>query len=146
MVKPSGETGNVKIQPILVILGVFVLTGCPGSTPKGDLPTLQPAKGKVLRGGQPVNGGSIKFHAEGGSLDLVVGGEVNADGSFELQTMHAQSMKKASGAPVGRYKVTYFPALGDQTAGPNPAPIELPDTVTIKDGPNDIPIEVGKKK
>jgi hypothetical protein len=127
-------------------LGLAILTGCPASTPKGDLPPLQPAKGKVLRSGQPVNGGSIKFHDEGASLDLVVGGEVNADGSFELQTMHSQSMKKAPGAPVGSYKVTYFPALGDQTAGPNPAPIELPDMVTIKEGQNDIPIEVGKKK
>ena len=79
-------------------------------------------------------------------LDLVVGGEVNTDGTFELNTMHAQSMKKAAGAPVGNYKVTYFPPLGDQTAGPNPAPIELPNTFTIKEGPNDISVEVGKKK
>lgn len=136
----------MNVRPIAIAFALFALLGCDPGKPKGDLPPLQPAKGKVLRDGQPVNGGSIKFIAENGDLDLVVGGEVNSDGTFELHTMHAQSMKKAAGAPAGSYKVTYFPALGDQTAGPNPAPIELPESVTIKEGQNDVPIEVGKKK
>ena len=47
----------------LLVIGLAVLVGC-DDKPKGDLPPLHPAKGKVVRGGQPVNGGSVRFQME----------------------------------------------------------------------------------
>src|SRR5262245_41723556 len=129
----------------LTVVGLVVLFGCDGGKPKGELPQLHPAKGKVVRGGQPVTGGSLRFFADPDDPDVVIGGEVKLDGTFKLQTMHAQSQKKATGAPAGTYRVTYHPPLGDQTAGPNPAPVEVPQPQTIQAGSNDLTIEVGKK-
>jgi len=74
----------------------------------------------------------------------VVNGEVRADGSFELQTLHARSEKKAKGAPAGTYRVTYFPPLADQTAGPPPAPVTPAQPQTIPAGSNELTIELGK--
>ncbi|WP_020467897.1 hypothetical protein [Zavarzinella formosa] len=136
----------------LIALTLFVgglgLSGCSENKPKGDLPPLNPSKGKVMRGGSPVAGGIVQFRAEPakpGSDDLLVNAEVNAEGGFELQTIHALSMKKAVGAPAGTYKVVYTPAMTAQTQ--NAIPVDLPKTVTIASGPNDLTIELpaGKK-
>ena len=136
----------MRTRELAVVLGLAVLAGCTDSKPKGDLPALHPAKGTVVRGGQPVNGGAVKFHPDPEDLDLVVGAEVMADGSFELQTAHAQSQKKGPGAPAGTYRVTYFPPQGDQTqGGPSTAPVEVPQKQTIQAGANDLTVEVGKK-
>jgi len=122
-----------------------VLVGCDGSKPTGDLPPLHPAKGKVVRGSEPVRGGTVRFFADPDNPDVVLNAEVKPDGTFELQTLHAQSQKKATGAPAGTYRVTYYPPLADQTAGPNPAPIEVAQKQTIQAGANDLTINVGKK-
>ena len=125
--------------------GLALLIGCDGSKPGGDLPALHPARGKVVRGSEPVGGGTVRFFADPDNPDVVTSAEVKTDGTFELQTMHAQSQKKATGAPAGTYRVTYYPLLGDQTAGPNPAPVEVAQKQTIQAGQNDLTIDVGKK-
>ena len=130
---------------LAVALGLVVLFGCDGSKPKGELPPLHPATGKVVRGGQPVTGGSLRLQADPEDPDVVVTAEVKPDGSFELQTMHAQSQKRGPGAPAGTYRVTYFPPMGDQTAGPTPEPVEVRQPQTIQAGQNSLTIDLGKK-
>lgn len=130
---------------LIAALGLALLIGCTAGKPKGDLPPLHPAKGKVVRAGQPVAGGMVRFQPEPDIPDVVVNAEVKPDGTFELQTLHAVSQKKAGGAPAGTYRVTYYPNLGDQTQGPNPAPVTPAQKYTITEGPNDLTVEVGKK-
>ena len=131
---------------LTLALGLIVALGCTdGTRPKGDLPALHPAKGKVVRNGQPVSGGLVRFFSQPDDPDLVVNSEVGPDGTFELQTLHAQSQKKAKGAPVGTYQVTYYPPAGDQTQGPSPEPVSPSQPQTIQAGNNDLTVEIGKK-
>lgn len=134
----------MRASRLAVVLGLAVAFGCTDDKPKGELPALHPVKGKVVRGGAPVNGGSVRFHPDPEDLDLVVGGEVKADGTFELQTQHAQSQKKGPGAPAGTYRVTYFPPLADQTAGPNPEPVTPNQTQIVQAGANELTVELKK--
>jgi hypothetical protein len=123
-----------------------VAFGCNDGKPKGDLPPLHPVKGKVVRNSQPVNGGLVRFHTDPDDPDVVVNAEVKADGTFEVQTQHAQSQKKGPGAPAGIYQVTYYPPQGDQTAGPNPVPVTPTQTHMIQAGENALIIELGKDR
>ena len=54
----------MRFRGIALLLGLTALTGCPDGKPKGDLPPLHPAKGKVVRGGQPIGGGLVRFFAD----------------------------------------------------------------------------------
>jgi hypothetical protein len=126
------------------ILGIMLLVGCQSDKPKWELPPLHAAKGTILRGGSPVNGGVIQFRPEPDVPDIVVNAEVKPDGTFELKTLHALSQKSGPGAPVGNYRVMYLPpTIGDQNmAAP---PVLLPKPFTIKEGANEVTIELGKK-
>jgi hypothetical protein len=123
-------------------MALALLAGCDDGKPKGDLPPLHPAKGKVVRGGQPVAGGSVRFQVEPDSPDVLVTAEVTPDGSFELQTVHALSGKQGKGAPAGTYRVTYQPPLSENQS---PPPIELSQTQTIKEGANELTVDLGKR-
>jgi hypothetical protein len=126
----------------LVVLVLGVLAGCQDGKPKGDLPALHPAHGKVVRGGQPVSGGSVRFQLEPDNPDVLVTSEVKADGSFELQTVHALSGKQGKGAPAGTYRVTYQPPLTENQSAP---PVDVPQTQTVREGSNDLLVELGKR-
>ena len=132
----------MAIRNVGMILALIVLIGCQDSKPKGDLPPLHPAKGKVLSNGQPVSGGGVQLRTDPESPDLVVSAEVKADGTFELQTVHTISSKIGKGAPAGTYKVTYQPPLSANAA---PVPITPSQTQTIQAGNNELTVEVGKK-
>ncbi len=130
-----------------LLAGGLTLAGCSDDKPKGDLPPLHPAKGKVTRGGAPAAGGSVQFKADPpkpGSDDLMVNAEVKADGTFDLETIHALSMKKGAGAPAGTYKVTFVPPQGAQQSGAGP--VAVPKPVTVAEGPNDLTIELPGKR
>lgn len=131
----------------LIAIGLCLLAGCQDGKPKGELPPLNPVNGKVVRNGEPVAGGSVRFKIEPEDLDLVVSAEVKPDGAFELHSSHAQSQKNGLGAPAGTYAVTYLPPMGDQTQmkGPLPGPVELPQKVTIQGPTTDLVIDIGKK-
>lgn len=125
----------------LLVIGLAVLVGC-DDKPKGDLPPLHPAKGKVVRGGQPVNGGSVRFQMEPDNPDVLVSAEVKSDGTFELQTVHALSGKHGQGAPAGTYRVTYQPPLAENQSAP---PVEVPQVQTIRDGANELTVDLGRR-
>ena len=129
------------IRNASLVLALTVLIGCQDDKPKGELPPLHPAKGKVVSNGQPVSGGGVQFRTDPESPDLVVSAEVKADGTFELQTVHTISSKFGKGAPAGTYKVTYQPPLSANAA---PVPIAPTPTQTIQAGNNDLTVEVGK--
>jgi hypothetical protein len=130
----------MRFRCLSAALGLIVVIGCQEAKPKGDLPPLHPAKGRVVRAGAPVAGGLIQFQTEPASPDLIVNAEVKPDGTFELQTLHALSQKKAPGAPVGIYKVTYMPPATDQ----NIVPVTPAQTYPIQAGPNELTIDLGK--
>jgi hypothetical protein len=119
------------------------VAGCSPGKPEGELPPLHPAKGTVVRGGKAAGAGTVQFRAEPDNPDLIVNGEVRADGTFDLQTLHARSQKKAPGAPAGTYRVTYIPAATEQNQ--LVVPVELPQPVIIKEGPNELTVELGRK-
>jgi hypothetical protein len=133
----------MRLLAVMSILGLTVLAGC-GDKPKWDLPPLHPVKGSVSRGGAAVNGGVIQFRPEPDLPNIVVNAEVKPDGTFELKTLHALSLKSGPGAPAGNYRVMYLPPIiGDQNmAAPS---VLLPKPYTIKEGPNDLAIDLGKK-
>jgi hypothetical protein len=133
------------MRTLALVLGLALAAGCDNGKPKGDLPPLHPAKGKVVRAGQPVAGGLVRFHADPDDPDVIVNADVAADGTFELHTLHALSQKRGTGAPAGTYRVVYFAAMGNQTEGLPAGPIELPQKQTIQAGNNDLTLELGKK-
>jgi hypothetical protein len=142
----SASRPRYFLRPFIVLVGLAVLAGCEDGKPKGDLPPLHPVTGKVVRGGQPVSGGLIQFFADPADPDLVINAEVGPDGSFELQTLHSVSQKKAKGAPAGSYKVNYTPPQGDQAqGGAVGGMVALSERQTVKDGPNELTVELGKK-
>src|SRR5262245_1588899 len=138
--RPSREIGDMRIRSLVATLSLAMLLGCQENKPKGDLPPLHPAKGKVVRGGTPVGGGLVQFQTDPAMPDLIVNSEVKPDGTFELQTLHALSQKKAPGAPAGTYTVTYLPPATDQ----NIVPVIPAQTYPIQAGTNELTIDLAK--
>lgn len=87
---------------IITVLSLAA-SGCSTSSDKG--PDLHPVRGTVTRNGHPVSQGYVRFMPADGQ-DLVVGGDVDVNGKFELETLKRQTKKK--GAPAGIYTVTYM--------------------------------------
>jgi hypothetical protein len=136
---------DARAALVFVLLGPAAL-GCG----KGEeLPPLSPARGKVVRGGQSVKGGMIQFSQEGTQNPPIVNGRVGEDGTFTLTTK--QGSRSGAGAPVGTYRVIYYPPAGEG-AQTDPAkaqaalPVTLPTTYKVQSGENDFTIDLGKAK
>lgn len=125
------------------LAGVLVLlVGC-GPPPGAELPPLHPTTGAVTRGGQPVKGGSLRFHATGGAdANTIVTAEVGADGTFTVHTVSGvgKAVGRSAGAPAGKYQVTYTPQADSQGV----TPIDLPDAVTIEAKANVLSLKLPK--
>jgi hypothetical protein len=131
----------------IALMVIFAVAGCQDGKPKAELPPLHPTTGKVVRNGQPAGPGSLQLDPEPALTDVRVSAEVRPDGTFEVATLHTPSGKKAAGAPAGVYKATFMPALGDQATGAVavPTPVTPGETYTIREGKNELTIEIGKK-
>jgi hypothetical protein len=127
-------------------LAVVGLLGCTEGK-QADFPPLHPVNGVVKKDGKAVSGGTVQFTPDPDKPEFLTNSEVGTDGTFTLSTVRTTDKKgeRKPGAPAGKYKVTYSPPLGDQTAGPAGVPIELPATVTVQSGDNNIPLELPKK-
>ena len=69
----------------LALFGLLTLAGCGGKS--GNDPEygdLQPVKGVVTRGGQPVKGGTIRFNPDPDKGEFMVNSEVGTDGTYSL--------------------------------------------------------------
>jgi hypothetical protein len=125
-----------------------LLVGCGGDGGQPAFPDLHPVKGVLKRGGQPVVGGSVRFTPEPDRPGFAVNSEVGPDGTFSLSTVRTtdKAGERRSGAPTGKYRVTYMPPAGDQAAGGvSFDPIEAPSKVTVAAQENDLTIELTKK-
>jgi hypothetical protein len=134
-------TGMGRIT--LRLIGIFLLlepaAGCGGNT--GDpLPTLYLVKGKVLKNGRPVSGGSIRFHAEKSQEAMIISGDVGDDGRFALTTKSGS--RTAAGAPPGKYQVVYSPRITKQEFQPT----ILKALVTVESRDNVLTIDLDLKK
>ena len=129
----------------LFVFALVVLVGCNGKQP--EFPEVHPVKGVVKRDGQAVKGGAILFTPDPEKPNFLINSEVGDDGTFTLSTVRTTDRRgeRKTGAPSGKYKVTYMPAGGDQTAKGETGPIELPTPVTVNAGENNIPINLPKK-
>jgi hypothetical protein len=130
-----------------LVLALF-LPGCDTATKQPDFPDLHPVKGVVKLAGKPVNRGVVQFTSVPERPEFLVNSEVGDDGTFTLSTVRTTDKRgeRKPGAPPGRYRVTYSPPLGDQTAGPVGEPITAPQLVTVSAGTNELTIELPKKK
>ena len=123
------------------------LVGCGSGPSQPDFPDLHPVKGVVKRGGQPVSKGVVQFAPDPAKSDFLINSEVGTDGTFTLTTVRTTDSKgeRKPGAPAGKYKVTFTPPLGDQTAGGQINPIDVPTPATVAPGDNTLTIELPKK-
>jgi hypothetical protein len=128
-------------------LAVAILAGCGKDGDQPAFPELHPVKGVVKKGGQPVSGGSVRFTPDADRGEFLINSEVGPDGTFTLSTVRTtdRSGERKPGAAAGKYKVTYMPAGGDQTAAAQMNPIELPNPVTVNAGNNDLTLDLPKK-
>ncbi len=105
---------------------VICLLGCGRGE---EVPPVYVVKGRVLKNGQPVRGGQIKFAGVQETAAILVRGTVGEDGSFTLATTRGKTT--VSGAPAGTYQVLYQPPRAG-TALKDPAKMRafLPVTVS----------------
>ena len=126
---------------------VALVAGCGQNSGQPPFAELNPVKGVVNFGGQPVKGGAVQFIPDPASAEFLINSEVGNDGTFTLTTVRTTDTKgeRKPGAPAGKYKVTYNPPLADQTTGATANPIELPTPITVNAGANDLMIDLPKK-
>jgi hypothetical protein len=94
---------------------------------------LQPVVGKILFQGQPIGGGSVRFHSgtaqgAGGHLDVHTG-IVREDGTFEVHTFRASG--RGVGVPAGEYFLS-FSWPGVKEGMPDVSQDELPERLPAK--------------
>lgn len=126
------------------LVGLSCLAGCGTNQPKFD--ELFPVTGTVTKGGKTMSGGSVVFEADPPKQGFLINSDVKADGTFSLSTVRTTDStgERKPGAPAGKYKVTYTPSAGDQTAGYSP-PVVLSEPITVESKPNELKLELLKK-
>jgi hypothetical protein len=87
--------------------GLVTAAGCGESGPK-----LVPVEGRVTLDGKPVSEMLINFHPLGNTYGTGANAMTDADGRFTLM-----DSRGGTGAYVGEYKVSFYPALGRKTEG-----------------------------
>ena len=128
-------------------LALGLATGCgSGGGNQPPFAELYPAKGVLVRDGQPVKGGVLQLAAIPPSAEFLINAEVGSDGAFELTTVRATDSRgeRKSGVAAGTYTATYRPPVADQMTG-NLNPVALPKPVVVEAKPNDWKLELAKK-
>ena len=131
----------------LTIIAV-VTAGCGDAKEQPKFPDLHPVKGIVVRGNQPVDGGSVRFTPDPDQSEFLINSEVGKDGTFSLTTVRTTDSngERKPGAAARCYKVTYVPPVADQTVGGSFDPVELKAPVIVEAKSNDLKLELPKKK
>lgn len=135
------------MRSFCLVAAVTLLAGCS----RGDF-AVAPVKGKVLRDGKAVEGGSVTFRP----VEVVTtkaelkgkpaSGQVNPDGTFVLSTYGVND-----GAVIGKHTVSFFPVVeaaksyqDKPAASPYAGLVPKDKQVEIKPGQNEITIELVK--
>lgn len=130
----AAKAVSTTVQWWLLLLGLAIL-GC-GTSLEPPLPPLHPVTGLVLKGNRPVQGGSLRLAPVNSQEPIIILGEVNQEGRFELTTIKGK--EKGPGVPEGTYEVTYIPPLSGQEVVPE----TLPKPQIIKPGGNKLTINL----
>lgn len=135
------------LRAATLLAALLLLPGCRAGVSQPDFPPLVPVKGVVVRNGQPVTGGAIRFDPQPESTEFLINSDVASDGSFQLSTVRLTdtSGERRPGAPAGQYVVTFMPPAGDQTAG-YVGPIALPEPVAISSSTSSLTVELPASK
>lgn len=132
----------------IVLLLAALLSGCgSGEREQPAFADLYSVKGVVKRDGKLVKGGAVMFFPDPDKNEFLINSEVGGDGSFSLTTVRTtdRSGERRPGAPAGQYKVNYVPPMGDQLAGGQGTPIELPASVVVEAKDNSLELIVPRK-
>lgn len=137
----------------LLAAGVLAASGLTGCGHVEATVPVYPVTGHVTVGGKPAEGATVTLNPVGVPVLKSVAPKVTSkpDGTFAFSLYTA-----ADGAPKGDYVVTvqWFKMVSDggsSGAGPNviPAKYTNPDTspikLTVKEGQNDLPIDIPAK-
>lgn len=130
------RTGRALPAPLgraVLSLLLTAVLGCGGE----ELPQLYPVTGKVVKGGQPVTGGTIRFTPVGVPERILINAPVHEDGTFQLSTRKGNT--RAPGAPEGMYEVMYSPA---KLVKGGPLPVSSSKTYKVKPQPNEFTFDV----
>lgn len=100
----------------VLTVGLVVVTGCSRG------PKLVPVNGRVTLDGKPVQEMLINFQPVGNTTGEGAHAMTDTDGRFTLS-----DMRGGTGAHVGEYKVSFYPALGRKKEGD-------PTTDVVSDG------------
>ncbi|MCZ2343795.1 MAG: hypothetical protein LC104_18660 [Bacteroidales bacterium] len=131
------------MRTFLLLAALTWVLGCDAGRPEGNLPPLVPVKIKVVKAGKAVTSGNIRLVAEPPTTETsnyLVSGDLGSEGFFDATTVHALSMKTASGVPPGTYIANYSGT--DEKQSMIMIPIKTP--VQIVDGITEVVIDLSK--
>lgn len=141
------STFRMTARGLLVALTAVATGAAPGCGAKSNRLPVYPTSGQVLVGGKPVKGVFVYlWPASAEGIDAYCpNGQSDESGNFTLSTYDT-----GDGAPAGEYKVTAewpvrFNAIsnrweGDKLKGRFTDPKASQITVTIRKGPNELPV------
>jgi len=132
-----------------VVAALGFAAGCGDNrAPQPAFAELVPVSGVVNQGGKPASGGVVQFNPDPDKGEFIINSEIGTDGKFNLSTVRATDSQgeRKPGAPPGKYKVVYRPALGNQASGGSVDPIDVPTPVTISKAEPDLKIDVPAAK
>ena len=94
------ESMKKSIICFLLILSLFCFSGCGGKKKPSDLPPLYPVKITVVQDGNPLEGATVNFIADGANVRFTTAGITDKNGVATIKTDIDWP-----GVPVGKYKV-----------------------------------------
>lgn len=128
-----------RTASVLTGLIVILFSGCSAA---GNAPAVKTiaVSGKVLdAGGKPVSGGMLSLRSTA-NAEQVASAVVDKEGAFKLTSVVGD--KQLDGAQPGEYSVMYAPASVDQTLSDAGLPVTLKKTYSIKDGQEELEINL----
>src|SRR5262245_30711131 len=127
--------------PALLAAAVLAAAGCTGPV----LPKTYPAKGTAVFKDtrKPLTGGTVEFESTTDPALRAVG-DIDSDGTFTLYAF--KQGKEKPGAAEGEYRVFVELPAADEGRDEGSGRVQLPGTVTIKPGDNDLTLEVERPR
>jgi hypothetical protein len=116
--RASLQAGSLRWRHFLLFAGTILLPACSNSFE--DHPPLYPVKGKVIRDGKPMAGGTIIFESAGDGPDApkgIAGGPFRVTAKINKGAFNMIGYAGAEGMPAGNYKVGISALQGRSESG-----------------------------